>query len=84
MAGYDTAHVARDDLSRVIALSREEGRKIISRNAKYHELQLANDFLHLIDDDPYEQFRRIVAGLGLPIVEADFLSTVPQLQRASY
>ena len=74
MAGFDTAHVRKDDLARVIALSREEGRTIISRNSKYRGLQLASDFFHLSVDEPYEQFRQIVDSFGLAIDERRFLS----------
>jgi hypothetical protein len=74
MAGFDTAYVERDDLARVIALSLEEGRKIISRNSKYGGLRLASDCLCLKVDEPYEQFRQMVSVLGLAIEEEGFLS----------
>lgn len=74
MAGFDTAHVPKNDLARVIALSREEGRKILSRNSKYGGLQLASDFFHLSVDDPYQQFRQIVESLALAIDDTRFLS----------
>jgi uncharacterized protein with PIN domain len=74
MAGLDTAHVKDDNLARVLAVSREENRLIVSRNSKFLKLQLASNFYHLSIDEPLEQFRKLVTDLQLQLDENQFLT----------
>jgi uncharacterized protein len=74
MAGFDTAYVKEDDLARVLAISREENRLIVSRNSKYFELQLASNFCHLMADEPLDQFRRLLTDLQMQLDERRFLT----------
>lgn len=74
MAGFDTAYVKENDSARVLAISREENRLIVSRNSKYLGLQLANRFYHLTADDPLDQFRQIVSDLQMQLDEKQFLT----------
>jgi uncharacterized protein with PIN domain len=74
MAGFDTACVPRPELPKVLAISREEGRKIVSRNSKIRDIRLASDFYHIMDDDPETQFRKLLTDLDLDLSEDDFLS----------
>jgi uncharacterized protein len=73
-AGFDTACVNKPDIPRVLSLSKEEQRIIVSRNSKYLQLELAGDFCHLTADEPLDQFRAIVTDLKLPLVESQFLT----------
>jgi uncharacterized protein len=74
MAGFDTAYVKEDNPARVLAISREENRLIVSRNSKYTELQLASNFYHLTVDKPLDQFRKLVADSEMPLDERQFLT----------
>jgi uncharacterized protein len=74
MAGFDTAYVKENDLARVLAISKEENRLIVSRNSKYHELRLASNFYHLPADEPLDQFRKLMADLQIPFDEGRFLT----------
>lgn len=74
MAGFDTAYVREDNMARVLAISKEENRLIVSRNSKYLELQLANNFRHLTADEPLDQFRKLVTDLQMQLDEKQFLT----------
>jgi uncharacterized protein with PIN domain len=74
MAGFDTAYVKENDSARVLALSKEENRLIVSRNSKYLELQLASSFYHLTADEPLDQFRKLVFDLQMQLDEKRFLT----------
>lgn len=74
MAGCDTAYVPEDNLRRVLSLSREQGRKIISRNSRYSELTIANDFYHLTADDPEEQLIQLAVELELDFDPGNYLT----------
>ncbi len=74
MAGFDTAYVVDNDVGRVIALCREEDRKIVSRNSRYAELVLADNFYHVKVDNPEEQFCQVVIDLKLTLSTNHFLS----------
>jgi uncharacterized protein with PIN domain len=74
MAGLDTAYVAENDLQQVISLSREQGRKIVSRNSRFLELTLATDFYHVTSDNDEEQFRTLVVDLQLKLSTDQFLT----------
>lgn len=74
MAGLDTAYVAEDDLYAVVALSKEQGRRIVSRNSRYCELTIADNFYHLTVDDPDEQFILLVLDLDLSLDADNFLT----------
>jgi len=74
MAGFDTAYVKEDNLARVLAISKEENRLIISRNSKYLELQLASSFYYLTADEPLDQFRKLVFDLQMQLDEKRFLT----------
>jgi uncharacterized protein with PIN domain len=74
MAGFDTAYVKEDSLARVLAISKEENRLIVSRNSKYLELQLASNFCQLTADEPLDQFRKLVTDLQMQLDEKQFLT----------
>ena len=74
MAGFDTAYVKEDNFARVLAISKEENRLIISRNSKYLELQLARSFYYLTADEPLDQFRKLVFDLQMQLDEKQFLT----------
>ncbi len=74
MAGFDTAYVPEDNLSRVISLSREQDRKIISRNSRFAELTIVSDFYHLDADDPEEQFIQLFVDLQLELDSDRYLT----------
>ncbi|TFH65831.1 MAG: hypothetical protein E4G91_01055 [Candidatus Zixiibacteriota bacterium] len=74
MAGFDTAYVREDNMARVLALSKEENRLIVSRNSKYLGLQLASNFYHLTADEPLDQFRKLVTDLQMQLDEKQFLT----------
>lgn len=74
MAGFDTAYVAEDGTTPVIAISRAEQRLIVSRNSRYAEMTLAADFFHIESDRPEEQLEALLDALGLDLIEAHFLS----------
>jgi uncharacterized protein len=78
MAGFDTAYVKEDNLARVLTISREENRLIVSRNSKYLELQLADKLCHLTADRPLDQFRRLVIDLQIRLNEKQFLTRCMQ------
>jgi uncharacterized protein len=67
MAGFDTAYVKEDSLARVLALSKEERRVIVTRNSKLLSLQMASDLYWLQQDEPMEQFRRMALDLKVQI-----------------
>ncbi|MFH2054513.1 MAG: Mut7-C RNAse domain-containing protein [bacterium] len=74
MAGFDTAYVAEDAISRVIAISREQERMIVSRNSRYEELTLVAAFHHVESDMPAEQLFALLSRLALDLEEDRFLS----------
>lgn len=74
MAGYDTAYIKENHPARVLAISKEENRLIVSRNSKYAGLQLASNFHHLTTDEPLDQFRKLVSDLQMPLDEKQFLT----------
>jgi len=74
MAGFDTAYVKEDNLARVLAISKEENRLIVSRNSKYLGLQLASNFYHLTADEPLDQLRKLVSDLQMQLDEKRFLT----------
>ena len=74
MAGFDTVYVKEDNLSQVLAISKEENRLIVSRNSKYLELQLASNLCHLTVDEPLDQFRKLVTDLQMQLDEKRFLT----------
>ena len=74
MAGFDTAYVKEENLARVLAISKEENRLIVSRNSKYMQLQLASNLYHLTTDEPLDQFRKLVTDLQIQLDEKRFLS----------
>jgi len=74
MAGFDTAYVKANNLARVLAISKEENRLIVSRNSRYLELQLASNFYHLTEDEPRDQFRKLVTDLQIQLDEKQFLT----------
>jgi len=74
MAGFDTAYVKEDNLARVLAISKEENRLIVSRNSKYLELQLASNFCHLTANKPLDQLRKLVIDLQMQFDEKQFLT----------
>jgi uncharacterized protein with PIN domain len=74
MAGLDTAYVPEDDLRRVISLSREQGRKIVSRNSRFAELTIASDVYHLTADGPEEQFIQLAVDLQLELDSDKYLT----------
>jgi uncharacterized protein with PIN domain len=67
MAGFDTAYVVEDDLHRVVALSRTEGRQIVSRNSRYQGRVLAADFYHVASDLAEMQILELLLDLELPL-----------------
>jgi uncharacterized protein len=74
MAGFDTAYVKEENLARVLAISKEENRLMVSRNSKYLKLQLASNFYHLTADEPVDQFRKLVTDLQMQLDEKRFLT----------
>jgi uncharacterized protein len=74
MAGFDTAYVKEDNVARVLTISKEENRLIVSRNSRYLEIQLASNYYHLTEDEPLDQFRKLMADLQIPFDERRFLT----------
>ncbi len=74
MAGFDSVYIREDDLARVLAISKEQERMIISRNSRYSDLRLASNFYHLIADEPLQQLRKLVADLRIQLDEGRFLT----------
>jgi uncharacterized protein with PIN domain len=74
MAGFDTAYVKENNPARVLAISKEENRLIVSRNSKYIVLQLASNYYHLTADEPLDQFRKLVSDLQMQLDEKQFLT----------
>jgi hypothetical protein len=59
--------VVADDLPRVISLSREQDRCIVSRNSRYQELVLASRFYHVQADRPKQQMVDLLLDLNLTL-----------------
>lgn len=74
MAGFDTAYVKEENIPRVLTLSKEENRVILTRNSQLTGLSLAANLLLLRADDPVEQFRRLAIDLNLRLDESSFLT----------
>lgn len=74
MAGFDTAFVKEDNPARVLALSKEEDRVIVTRNSKYSEMRMASELYLLEIDDPFAQFRKLVVDLHPGLDERLFLT----------
>ena len=74
MLGYDTIYYRGEDARQMIQLARQEGRVILTRNAKLIPKRPEDRIIRVMEDNPLLQLRELIQKRYISLNEENFFS----------